>query len=412
MILLSHSGKQHSYQLALALHKLGRLERFYTSSYITSEAWQKKLEAQGDTFWSRRFISGLPAARVNANWRFEIPELVLRRFQGKSPAVQEAVYRRDVNFDRYMARRISRGYGNRPASELLFWGFQGSCHSSLQAANQLGWISMCELATAHVTAAKRILGEEAALHPEWAGSIDNLVFPAAYEKRLVEEPHLAAKVIAASEFTRQTLLEDGVSEEKISVLPLGADIGYIRYTEREDDRLSQRPLRLIYAGTVTQRKGIFYLLEAMKGLDRNDVELHLIGGVQGSEEPLKKYAGHFIRHGAVSQKELFERYTDFDALVLPTVFEGFGLVIVEAMAAGLPVITTPHSIGPELITEGKNGYIVPVRDIPTLKNAILKLRTLPDEDFLEMRKAARDGALAYSWGNYMLRLEDFLKRIS
>ncbi|NPA36354.1 MAG: glycosyltransferase family 4 protein, partial [Chlorobi bacterium] len=357
MIILSHSGKQHSYQTAKALYKLNLLDKFYTSSYITNERLQKYFLKKGDKFWTRRFIEGLPGNRVDANWRFEFKEVVLRYLQGKSPAAQNAVYERDVNFDKYVSNKLTKHKNAK-----IFWGFQGSCHQSLISANNEGMLSVCELATAHVTAAKRILGEESQMHPEWADSIDNLVFPQKYEKRLVEEPHIAQKVIAASEFTKSTLLEVNIPEENILYLPLGFDLQHVPYKERTDDNIENRPLKLLYSGTVTQRKGIKYLLEAMKEIT-DDTELHIIGGIQGSGNALKNYKGLYSYHPSVSQQEMFNAYSEYDALILPTVFEGFGLVIVEAMAAGLPVITTPNSIGPELITDDKNGYIVPIRDV-------------------------------------------------
>lgn len=424
MIILSHSGKQHSYQVAKTLHGLGLLTRFYTSSYLTPAWLQHQVTRTGNTYWSRRFIEGLPGDLVDANWRFELKEIFLRTLQGKSPAVQKAVYARDVNFDRYVASQLltlhpapqtlnPTPYTLHPTpyqpidltSKDLFWGFQGSCHASLQAANQVGMTSICELATAHVVAAKRILGEEALLHPEWADSIDNLVFPASYEKRLVEEPHLAHKAVAASAFTKSTLLEVGIADENIIYLPLGFDSNHVPYREKTADQYESRPLKLLYSGTVTQRKGIKYLLEAIRQLNTTDVELHIIGGIQGSGEALKQYDGLFHYHPPVSQQEMFNAYADYDALVLPTIFEGFGLVIVEAMAAGLPVITTPHSIGPELITDDENGYIIPIRDVEAIRKAISTLREKTTDEYLAMRKKARAAAMEYSWEAYGERLK-------
>jgi len=113
----------------------------------------------------------------------------------------------------------------------------------------------------------------------------------------------------------------------------------------------------------------------------------------------------YTYHGAVSQSELFTKFGEYDALVLPTVFEGFGLVIVEAMAAGLPVITTPNSMGPEVITDDKNGYIVPIRNVEALSNAIKKLREKSNSDFVQMRRDARNSAHDFSWENYTQRLK-------
>jgi len=88
MIILSHSGKQHSYHTALAMYKLGKLERFYTSSYVSSSFLQNQIEKRGENILSRRYIKGLPGSLVSANWRFEIPEMVLRKIHGKSASVQ------------------------------------------------------------------------------------------------------------------------------------------------------------------------------------------------------------------------------------------------------------------------------------------------------------------------------------
>lgn len=404
-ITLSHSGKQHSYKVAKALLNLGALDVFYTSSYINNSALQNYLLQKGNTYWTRRFEEGLGGKYVQANWRFELKELALRRLYGKIEVTQKAVYQRDIDFDNYVAGQLFKRKSD------VFWGFQGSCYESLAAAKQTGKLAVCELATAHVKSAQQILGEEARLHPEWADSIDNLVFPAPYEKRLAEEPHRADQVIAASSFTRQTLLADGVTDNKIIVLPLGAAIDHVPYISPENTKgtdITQRPLRLLYAGTVTQRKGMKYLLEAMQLLPKNTAELHIVGGIQGSGEAFAKQKNWYSYRPAVSQMEMFGLYHEFDALVLPTIFEGFGLVIVEAMAAGLPVITTPHSIGPELIENDKNGYIVPIRDANALAKAIETLRSKTAEGYTQMRLAARSAALQYSWESYEQKLSNIV----
>ncbi|SDL60215.1 Glycosyl transferases group 1 [Catalinimonas alkaloidigena] len=405
-VILAHAGKQHSYQVAKALLELECLEKFYTSSYVSSALWQRYFLQTRNTYFSRRFLPGLSGKRVDANWRFEVKEVLLRKAFGKSKRVQEAVYARDVAFDQYVARQLRRQPGE------IYWGFQGSCYASLQAARAEGKITLCELATAHVTAAKRILGEEARLHPEWADSIDNLEFPASYEKRLEEEPLCADWTIAASDFTRRSLLEAGVPADRILVLPLGFDPTRIPFhPKKESDPAA--PLKLLYAGTVTQRKGVKYLLEAMQGIAAKEVELHVIGGIQGSGKAFRQYERVYTYHPPVAQETLFEAYGQYDALVLPTIFEGFGLVIVEALAAGLPVITTSHSTGEALIKNGDNGYLVPIRDVSALRTAIEALKEKKATGaYLAMRANARQSVEEYSWLQYQSRLEALLKTIS
>lgn len=390
---VSHSGKQHSYHLALALKKLGLLQGFYTSGYV-EQAWlQRIIQITGNQFFSRRFKEGLSAPFVHSHWAFEWKEFWMRKKQGKSLAVQNQVYQRDMDFDAMMAEKMKGLQGSH------FWGFQGSCHDTLIAARKTGKTAICELATAHVVQARKILREEAELQPDWADSIDNLYFPSYYEKRLEEEPHHADWVIAASKFTKWTLTESGINANKIKVLPLGFEAEKIPFLIGHN-QFSNRKLKLLYAGTLTQRKGISYLLEAIQNLPKTDIELHLYGGIQGSGKAFERFRHLVHYHPPVSQYQMFQLYTQFDALVLPTVFEGFGLVIVEAMAAGLPVITTPHSMGPDVIEEGRNGWIIPIREVAAIEKAIQELRNLDNVQYAQMRSSARTAALQYTWDRF------------
>lgn len=401
-VLLSHAGKQHSYHVARSLNDLGYLDKFYTSSYITSSFQQQCISRSGNQFWSRRFIEGLSGDKVEANWRFELKEMLFSKLYGQTKKTLNAVYQRDIRFDRYMAGRMKKLGGS------IFWGFQGSCLESLRSAKMAGKLAVCELSTAHAPAAIRILREEQRLHPEWSDSFDNLEFPPDYYHRLCEEPQLADLVLGASAFTLETLKQEGIERSKLRYLPLGFEAERIPFM-RERKR-NEGPLRLLYAGRVTQRKGIKYLLEAVNQFTRKDVELHIIGNIQGTGRGLKMY-DNYIHHASVSQAQLFDRYQHYDAFVLPSVFEGFGLVIVEALAAGLPVITTPHTIGRELIVDSKNGYLVPVRDVNAIVEAIKKLLVQRPEELLAMRLNARDTALQYTWSAYTLRLRSFIESL-
>lgn len=397
-IAVSHAGKQHSYHLAKALQDLGRLDGFYTSSYVGAAWLQEFFLKTGNTFFTRRFKEGLAGPQIHSHWKFELAEFFARKFQGKSQKVQDLVYRRDTEFDRMLARKMRGIHAD------IFWGFQGSCHDSLHAARDCGKMAVCELATAHVVQARKILSEEAALHPEWADSIDNLYFPAAYEKRLEQEPHLADLVISASDFTSYTLRESGIPGNKIRKLSLGFESGHIPFSD--DPRgFSGRPLKLLYAGTITQRKGVSYLLDAAESwAGGQDIELHMVGGIQGSGASFLKRKHLCTYQPAVSQPELFRMYTEYDALILPTVFEGFGLVIVEAMAAGLPVIATPHSMAPDVVENGKNGWIIPIRDAASISARVEELRQMDDDAYRNLRIQARNAALRFTWDAFAANL--------
>jgi hypothetical protein len=131
-IAVSHAGKQHSYHLAKALLDMDCLEGFYTSSYVSPRWLQDWFQKKGNTFFTRRFKEGLSAPFVHSHWQFELAEFVARKIQGKSKAVQDLVYKRDMDFDSMMARKMPRIKAN------IFWGFQGSCFDSLKAAKDSG----------------------------------------------------------------------------------------------------------------------------------------------------------------------------------------------------------------------------------------------------------------------------------
>ncbi len=402
-VILSHAGKQHSYYVARALEQIGYLYRFYTSSYVTSKTIQNFLELIGDTYFSRRYLRGLYGKKVKSNWRFEIKEILYARIFGKSGKVNLSVMERDIKFDNFISNKIKGLQGN------ILWGFQGSCCASLKRARDVGMKTIVELSTAHYPFFYDILDEEKKLHPEWAKSIVYSNFPDHYLGRLKEEPEIADYVIGASEFTLMTLRAAGIPEGKLVLLPLGFDVTDIPFDDQKNP--GKGPFKILYAGRISQMKGVKYLLEAVKNLPRKDVELHLIGFKQGSEQALDRYKGHFIWHPPVPQRELFKIYKDYDMLVLPSIFEGFGLVIIEAMAAGLPVITTSHTIGPQIIMNDINGYIVPIRDAKAIESSIIKFLNKTMEEKQKARLAAREAAFDFTWDRYIERLKVFLDRV-
>ncbi|RZK46042.1 MAG: hypothetical protein EOO94_03435, partial [Pedobacter sp.] len=131
-IIISHSGKQHSYQVAKTLFELGYLKRFYTSSYLSSIFLQDLSERFNINLLSRRYLKGLGGRHVDANWRYEVRELLMRKLKGNTKEVNDLVFRRDVRFDADIAQRLSRQQFD------IYWGFQGSCFRSLQSAKTTG----------------------------------------------------------------------------------------------------------------------------------------------------------------------------------------------------------------------------------------------------------------------------------
>lgn len=400
-VILSHSGKQHSYNIAHQLMKFGALKIFITSSYIKWLFLQRLLRLLKEDFFSKRFLIGLGGSYVNSNWRFEVKEFFLKKLHGINLRTKLAVYERDKAFDKYVCNYIKKQDFD------IFWGFQGSCLNSIVISNKLNKITICEQATIYYPFYSKIIQEEIQLNPEWEDSMLASFYPDDHLERLIVEPKIADYVFVASTFSKKSLLDEGINEAKVKVLPLGTDMSNI---EVPSDRQKRKPLKVLFVGRVTQEKGIKYLLEAVKFLG-DSVELTIIGKIQGSGKALQEYNGYYTYRAFIKHEDLLNTYKDYDVLVNPSLFEGFGFVILEAMASGIPVIATYNSFGPEIIKDCENGFLVPIRDTDAIINSLLKVQNMSDNDYAFMCKLAHSAAKDFTWDKYRIRLENLLNEI-
>jgi glycosyltransferase involved in cell wall biosynthesis len=220
-------------------------------------------------------------------------------------------------------------------------------------------------------------------------------------ERELREYEQADAIAVPSRFAAHTFTDRGVPAAKMIVNPLGADRG--RFAAPSARARTGRP-RILFVGEVGVRKGIAYLLETFAPLSAA-AELHLVGPVEpGFETVLARHSlANVILRGPLSGRTLERAYTDADIFCLPSVEEGFGMVLGEAMAAGLPVVVTNVTGASELIESGREGILVPPADIPALRDA---LRALIDDP----ERRVRMGAAArvrleqgFSWDEYAER---------
>jgi starch synthase len=246
--------------------------------------------------------------------------------------------------------------------------------------------------------AQRIFAEEREREPEWATTLTGTRDSAEKLARKDEELCLARRVIVASTFTKSTLA-DSPHQREVSVVPYGAPPSV------EGELLNcPNKLRILFAGALGQRKGLSYALRAVETIGRQHCELTLLGrkavsGCRILDEAVRKH--RWIP--SLSHNEVLQEMRAHDVVIFPSLFEGFGLVITEAMSQGTPVITTPNTAGPDIIQNGVDGWIVPIRSAEAIAE---KLDVLVREPYraYEMKLAARAKARTRGWENYRRQL--------
>lgn len=397
-VLVAHPGTQHSYQTALAFQELGMLQYYVTGFYYKTSGvlarlvklvpleYAKKIERQ----LLRRRKDGLDQNLIRT---FSLPDLiyVLSTWLKFTQKWSGQVLRwRNRQFDESVARMVK---ATRPDAVICY---DGCALNTFKACKKTGSVAILEQSIGHLKSGIKILREEAELHPEFADTL-SINVPEWLVVQCTTEAIVADRVIAASEYVRDSLVNNGVSASRIALCPYGVDIEQFRPAEKVDDR----PFQILFVGQLSQRKGIKYLLEAVKDLHLENAELVLMGGVGGSGEGLKSYEGIFRHIKHVPYSELPKYYQAADIFVFPSLHEGSALAIYEALASGLPVITTPNS--GSVVRDGVEGFIVPIRDIEALKEKILLLyqnKNLMDQMGLQARKRAE----SFTWRAYRQRL--------
>lgn len=266
----------------------------------------------------------------------------------------------------------------------LFVGWSQVSLQSLRRAKRGGACTLLEHPMSHVDTWMRLVREE---YAQWGQAADGFysLFPRLLVRRMRREYNEAEYISVLSSFSRRTFLEAGIAEERLIQLPLGVDPQIFHPGPPHAG-----PFRVLYVGRVELLKGVQYLLQAFSELRLTGAELWLAGPVLPEIGPiLMRYESQQVRIvGEVPHAELPAYYRGADVLVFPSVNDAFGLVILEAMASGLPVIATEHSGGPDVIEDKVHGFVVPIRDVEALKERIAWLYA-NREEAREMGRRAR-----------------------
>jgi glycosyltransferase involved in cell wall biosynthesis len=345
----------------------------------------------------------VPAAKVHSYPFFEAARLLLPRFGFSSPVEHEvgwasvdAVYQ---NFDAAVARRLPQLARKHKLTGV--YAYEDGALSTFKEAKSLGLRCVYDLPIAYWSTGHKLMQEEAERMPEWSLTLGGGVKDSEKKReRKTKEMELADVVVGPGDFVLNSLPEWAMSK-KLVMSPFGSpDTAY--GNERSPDRSigdSKKPLRVLFVGSMGQRKGLGDLFRAIKLLNRKDVELVVLGSLLAPMEFYRSQYADFIYEAGRPNDEVLAVMRSCDVFCLPSIVEGRALVMQEAMSQGLPIIITPNSGGSDLVIEGETGYLVPIRDAESIAEKIAWFADNRDK-ISAMGEKARAHASRYTWSNY------------
>jgi glycosyltransferase involved in cell wall biosynthesis len=365
-VTISVGGRFHAFYLAQQLLKRGYLDKLITS--------YPKLEVVKYGIPKHKVVSVVIKEVMGRGW--EKSPFFLKKFFNPQYLIHEV-------YDKLTSHLYTK-------SDLCVAWSSFGLHTIRKAKN-MGAKTIIERGSSHMLYQQEILQEEY----ESLGLKPQLAHPKIVEKELREYEE-ADYISIPSLFVKRTFLEKGIPEKKLLHIPYGVHLDEFRQIPKEDN-----VFRVIHAGAMTIRKGLHYLLQAFPELKLPHAELLLVGGMSDEIKPFfEKYEGDFKYINHVPQKELYKYYSQGSVFVINSIEEGLAMVQPQAMACGLPVICTTNTGGEDIVRDGIDGFIIPIRDIDALKEKLVYLYKNPEFCKAMGQSAKERVSKGFTWDDY------------
>jgi glycosyltransferase involved in cell wall biosynthesis len=393
-------GAREHYAIAAAFARNGNLRELYTEAWWPFRSGMSSGPMALRSFTARHnhALSYKQVRSFTAAW---IIRSITKRAGGARNLHDEFI--RDGS---WFARRVRDRLSSRrlDPSQDAFFGYDTGSLEALEFLREVGVPTVVDqIDPARVE--ESIVQEERQRWPGW--EIDAPAVPESYWERLGREWALSDFVLVNSDWSRMALEQQGVPREKLLVVPLAYEGSAPNATR--SPRPPGAPLRVLWLGSVTLRKGIQYLLAAAERLLSQNIRFVIAGPIHISRQIVSSAPANVQFVGRVPRGGLLDMYSSADVFALPTISDGFAITQLEAMAHGVPVMVT-RNCG-TVVTHGRDGLIVGARDVDAIVQALDSLER--DRDMLRelSREAIRTSArfslerVAEALGSAVSRLE-------
>jgi len=370
-VALSTPGKFHTFDLARELYAYGALAGIFTGYP------RFKLHNEG-----------VPQELIHTYPWVQVPYMV---FPWKHLLPKSIIWQWELLTAVPLGNWVAR---NLPECD-LYVGLSGSSLSAGKKARQRGARYICDRGSAHIRVQDQLLREE---HTLW-----DMPFAGIDPRTIVREEAEYAEadlITVPSIFSYRSFIEQGIPAEKLRLLPYGVNVS--RFQPVAEPTVGQ--FDILYVGAMSLQKGIQYLVQAYQKINHPNKSLTFVGAPSQELIKMLKMRGLWPADvkvlGHMPQTELKNIMSRSHALVLPSVQDGFGMVMTQAMACGCPVIASRNTGGEDLFNDCDEGYIVPIRDVDALAERLQQLADKPEErTAMGQRALARVLALG-GWREY------------
>lgn len=398
MILLVHPfGNANVRAVLAALDRHDRLAKFITTLGWSANSPFLQAVAGSTRAEIMRRAYDLPPDKIKAHPAREIvrqlAEKLRLRFLTKHETGAASIDRVWNRLDEIAARYLRED--RERLSIRAVYTYEDCAARLFETARELGLRRIYDLPIAYWETAQRLLREEAQRYPEWEPTLGGTRDSPEKLARKTRELDLADVVICPSAFVLDSLPEPAQRSKKCVVTPFGSppNMTYESHTTYGT------PLRFLFAGALTQRKGLADLFTAIKLVDSEQAELVVMGSPVLPLAFYRNQCARFTYEPPRPHTAFLQLMDSCDVLVLPSIVEGRALVQQEAMSRGLPLIVTRNAGGEDLIVEGQTGFLVPAGQPAAIAEKIEWF--LQNRDKLPgMSAAARAKAAELTWAHY------------
>lgn len=410
MILVSHpTGNTFVRALLDRLSNVQKLNSFHTAVAVQTSDWYlnllpvsvkrellrrsfEVLDAKLYTYPARELVR-LAAAKLGVNF-FTQHEI--------GWASVDAVYQE-------LDRRVSNYLETRSTKHLSgVYCYEDAALYTFQVAKEQGLVCFYDLPIAYWETSQQLLQEEAERLPEWEPTLLGTRNSQAKLDRKSRELELADVVICPSQFVYDSLPKATHQAKKCVIAEFGSPA--MQALKQHVKKAEDAPLRVLFAGSMSQRKGLADLFAAMKILKRSDVELVIMGSLLMPLEFYRSQFPNFTYEPTRPHEAVLELMQSCDVLVLPSIVEGRALVQQEAMICGLPLIITPNTGGEDLIDEGETGFLIPMRSPEAIAEKINWFAEHRQE-LEQMRELTQQKAKEKTWQRYTQVILEAIKSV-